>query len=364
MFRLLSTAFLLLLTQQAAALEEVCGYIDYPTTWSKAKSPYHVRGDVYISPSARLTIEAGTTVLIVPGESCGDTRQLDWADSNMVSIKVDGALFITGTADEPVVIQPKNHVPGKIQWDGIRIRNKAPVLVQIEHLHIAGAQKAIRATQSSFHIANSLFADNNTAIWLEEEANLQIYNNVITGSRSSAIGIHESDPYIVANIFYKNHDHAIEADSRPKPRIEYNLFYKNGDLDCWHCPVGIGKLSQLNDRGDSVDRNFNLYKDPIFMGGASDKYLSTRDPSTPTPAKSTKDTALQRLYAQASAGGRAGLAPAAKFNPQGQGEWRLSRYSPALDAAPDEAFFQDANGTRGDIGLYGGKLGRARAKVK
>lgn len=342
--------------------EDLCGIIDAPTTLTKAKSPYRLLGDLYVSPAARLTMEAGVVLVVVPGEACGDTRQIDWADSNMISIKVDGAFFITGTPDEPVQILPEKHKPGKIQWDGIRIRNKRPILVQIENLHIAGAQKALNITYSSFHVANSIFADNNTAIWLENEAGISVYNNLFTGNRSAAIVIRESIPSIVANIFYQNVNYAIDSDSRPKPRIEHNLFYKNGDSHCWHCPIGVGMLSRVNERGDSTDKNFNLFKDPVFFGSSADLYLAARDPANPTSTKLVKDTALLRMHATAESQGRSGLKPAGRYTPNGNGPWRLSRYSPALDAAPDNDFFKDANGTRGDIGVFGGKLGRARAK--
>lgn len=362
MFRCLPLLALLLIGTRMAAAEDLCGIIDAPTTLTKAKSPYRLLGDLYITPRARLTLEAGVTMLIVPGEACGETRQQDWADSNMISIKLDGALFITGTPEEPVRILPEKHKPGKIQWDGIRIRNKRPVLVQIENLHIAGAQKALSVQHSSFHVSNSLFIDNNTAIWLEDEAEVSLYNNIFTGNRSAAVNIQESNPSIVANIFYNNPNFAIWSDSRPKPRIEYNLFYKSGDSHCWHCPAGIGTLTHVNDKGDSTDRNYNLYKDPVFAGSAAEQYLKNRDPRVPTPAQQAKDTALHRIYAASDSLGRNGLPPTPVYNALGKGSWRLSRYSPALDAAPKNSFFQDENDTRGDIGLYGGKLGRTRAK--
>jgi parallel beta-helix repeat protein len=354
--------FLSLSTYSAA--EELCGIIDTPTTLAKAKSPYRVRGDLYISPSARLTLEAGVELIIVPGEACGDTRQLDWSDSNFISIKVDGALFITGTPLEPVRIAPENHKAGKIQWDGIRIRNKRPVLVQIENLHIAGAHRALSVSYSSFHVANSLFIDNNTGIWLSDEAEISLYNNLFTGNRSAAVYIEESNPSLIANIFYQNPNYAIWSDSRPKPRIEYNLFYQSGDAHCWRCPPGIGVKNSVNERGDSTDRNLNLFQDPIFLGSPADLQRQKLDPSLPTPRPQSIDSTLHHLYAKSDSLGRTGLPTPPRYTPLGYGIWRLSRYSPALDAAPDISFFRDENDTRGDIGLFGGKLGRTRAKTK
>lgn len=356
--------FILMLAVWPVWATDLCGIINVPTTLKAEESPYRVVGDLYISPSARLTLEAGVTLLIVPGEKCGDTRQLDWADSNMISIKVDGALFITGSFEQPVRIVPENHQAGQIQWDGIRIRNKRPVLVQIENLRIAGAQKAIRVTQSLFHISNSIFYDNNTALWLEDEADIWAYNNLFTANRSAAISIRESNPTLLANIFYKNPSYGVDSDSRPKPRIEFNLFFGNGDSDCWRCPVGMGKRVGVNHKNDSIDVFSNLYTDPLFQNSASARRVASKDVRLPTQKQEAKDPQLHQVYSQARESGRHGLPMSPRFEPLGKGEWQLSEYSPALDAAPDQDFFQDINGTRGDLGAFGGKLGRTRAKNK
>ncbi|MDR2732551.1 MAG: hypothetical protein LBB36_04960, partial [Fibromonadaceae bacterium] len=70
-----------------AFAEDYCGIINVPITWTKEHSPYRITGDIQIAPAARLTIEAGVEVLIVPGEACGETVQLDWSDSTSISIK-------------------------------------------------------------------------------------------------------------------------------------------------------------------------------------------------------------------------------------------------------------------------------------
>ena len=331
--------------------------IDVPSIWTKDKSPYRITGDIQISPAARLTIEAGVEVLIVPGETCGETKQRDWSDSTYVSIKVSGSLIIKGTAKEPVRILPENHVPGKIQWDGIRLSLKERGAISIEYMHIMGANKAINTSLSRFNIGNSLFIGNSTGIWLEDEADLAIYNCVFTENLSAGIYISNSRPSIAANIFYKNLNFGIWSDSRPSPRIRNNLFFANSDADCRFCPVGISKIIKNEDSHVPVDKFGNIYSDPIFAGSEKEESMMKKDLNLPTPMKEIKDTALHKIYEKAQG------VPSAANPRQEDLPFSLSKYSPAINAAPRTDFFKNVDDSQGDIGLYGGKTGRFNIQI-
>ncbi|MCL2207594.1 MAG: right-handed parallel beta-helix repeat-containing protein [Fibromonadales bacterium] len=333
--------FLILILAVSAFADDYCGIIDVPTIWTKEYSPYRITGDIQISPGARLTIEAGVDVLIVPGEACGETQQRDWSDSNYISIKALGPLTIKGTAKEPVRIMPENHVPGKIQWDGIRFKGKERGQVQIEYMYIMGANKAINASFSRFNVGNSLFVNNSTGIWLESEADLAVYNCIFTENLSAGIYIDNSKPSIAANIFYKNSNFGIWSDSRQSPRIRSNLFFANSDTDCRFCPFGVAR---------TADKFGNIYADPAFSGSEREKIMAKRDLNTPTPSENVKDTTLQKIYEKKVPPAPEPLPPSLPFIP--------SRYSPALNAAPKTDFFRNEDGGFGDIGLYGGTVGR------
>ena len=330
--------------------EDFCGMIDVPLTWTKEKSPYRITGDIQIAPAARLTIEAGVEVLIVPGEACGETKQLDWADSVFISIKAYGPIAIKGTAEEPVRILPENHIPGKIQWDGIRLPLKDRASVNIEYLHIMGAHKAINASFSKFNVGNSLFIGNNTGIWLENEGDVSIYNCVFTENLSAGVYINNSRPLLAANIFYKNSNFGIWSDSRPSQRIQNNIFFANADTDCRFCPVGTSKIIK-NENGIPKDKFENIYSDPIFAGSEKEKAAAKKDINLPTPIKNVKDTTLRRIYEESQGASPSVNAPLPL-------PFVLSKYSPALNAAPNTDFFKNKDGSKGDIGLYGGKPGR------
>jgi parallel beta-helix repeat protein len=326
--------------------EDLCGIIDLPTTWTKENSPYRITGDIQISPAARLTIEAGVEVLIVPGEACGETKQIDWSDSTYISIKAYGSIVIKGTAAEPVRISPENHIPGKIQWDGIRLPRKEREHVNIEYMYIMGANRAINASFGRFNIGNSLFINNSTGIWLESEADASVYNCVFTENLSAGVYIKNSRPTIAANIFYKNSNFGIWSDSRPSPRIYNNLFFANADTDCRFCPVGVSP---------SKDKFQNIYSDPIFASSEKEKIMAKIDLDVPTPSKDIKDTSLSATYAKALPATPQPTSTPLPFTP--------SKYSPALNAAPKTDFFRNADNSFGDIGLYGGKPGRFNKNI-
>jgi parallel beta-helix repeat protein len=333
--------------------EEFCGIIDVPTTWTKENSPYRITGDVQISPGARLTIEEGVEVIIVPGEACGETKQLDWSDSTYISIKAYGPLTIKGSATNPVKIFPENHVSGKIQWDGIRIFSKDRTSAGIEYLHIMGANKAVNARSSNFNVGNSLFIGNSTGIWLENEGDLSVYNCVFTENLSSGIYIKNSRPAVAANIFYKNSSFGIWSDSKPSLRIHNNIFFANADTDCRFCPVGTSKIIKSEDSLARKDKFGNMFKDPIFINSEKAKAMAKTDPNLPTSAKDVKDTALHKIYNQSQGLPASGTQASVNSPP-----FSLSKYSPALNAAPKTDFFKNVNGSQGDIGLYGGKPNR------
>jgi len=352
-FQILSLLAMLALS---AFAEDVCGMIDVPVTWTKEKSPYRITGDIQIPSASRLTIEAGVEVLIVPGEACGETKQLDWADSTFISIKAYGALIIKGTDKEPVRILPENHTQGKIQWDGIRLPLKNKESVSIEYLHIMGAHKAINASYSIFNVGSSLFMGNNTGIWMEDEGDLAIYNCMFTENLSAGIYISNSRPAIAANIFYRNSTFGILSDSRKSPRIQSNLFFANADTDCRYCPAGTTKVI-TNENGTFKDKFENIFSDPIFVGSEKEKTMKKKDLNLPTPKENIKDTSLQKIY-ETSTGKSQQAASPSTVRP-----FVLSKYSPALNAAPNTDFFKDEDGSRGDIGIYGGKSGRTTKSI-
>ncbi len=367
---------LLLLLLASASLQAqtpICGIIEAPTSLVRSKSPYLVPADIYVPKESRLTIEAGVELLIAstPGPCALDRpdsrwvdHNRDWTDSQFVSIKVDGAFYIEGTPTMPVLIHPESSVPaGRTAWDGIRLESRNRLTTQIQFLHIRGAHRALQATNSSFSVSNSLFDDNNVGIHLSVASTVHIFNNLFTGSRSAGVYQEESSPDIQANIFVGNPGFGIWSDSRRSLRITHNDFWRNAEGDCYHCPASTGRLSQANSRGDSTDKFFNHFADPVFLGSASEKAFLAKDTQVPTDTATVRDTALARMEREGRAAhANLGIVSSKPYVPRGSGAWRLSRYSPLLDQAPENDFFVDDDGTSGDLGMHGGIPNRVRLR--
>lgn len=339
---------------------DLCGMVLMPTTLNKAKSPYRITGDLFVPAPSRLTIEAGVEILIAAKQDCKETfSQKDWSDSQFVSLKIDGAFYVKGTPEAPVTIRPEHPATGKVLWDGIRITGQSPSSARIQFLQLSGANRALQVSKSKFIVENSFFLENNTGIWLGEKAHLDIRNNLFQGNTSAGIFLQYAAPNIEANIFYENYNYGIWADSRKGLEVDGNLFWKSGEADCWHCLAEIGKRSATNSKGDSTDASGNIFADPVFQETPSEMVAKKSDITESTSKAEVQDTTLLKLHEKADSLGKAGLAPKPVFQAQGIGKWKLSKYSPALDAGPDSEDFLDANGTRGDMGPWG-----ATAKYK
>ena len=367
--------FLTLLASALAAKETLCGIIDIPTSLIRSKSPYYITGDIVVPIASRLTIESGVELIIASKDTCNPLdpkarakkgkdyffiRQLDHNDSSMISIKVNGAFFIHGTPDSPVIIRPEKKAGRVPRWDGIRIFSQDRFTTQIQYLEISGAWKAINVKKSKFSIASSIFKNNTVGINLENRANLNIYNSIFTGNFSTAIYSDQSAPNVFANIFYRNNGNGIWSDSRQAIQVQHNIFYKNTDTDCYHCPHEVGRLVKENVNADSTDELGNLFQDPIFVGTKAERIAYKKDVETNTSKTETKDSILAYLEEKARKKANSALPPKVKFKVRGpkNGKFRLSKYSPGISAAPNSEFFVNTDGSRGDIGIYGGKSER------
>ncbi len=356
---------------------EICGDIILPTSLRKCKSPYLVTDDIFVPGNSRLRIEAGVELIISKKRWCADLKdtlkaklaskwknQLDWNDSQQVSIKVQGAFFIAGTPEDPVIIRPENRKVKRATWDGIRLTHKTRITAQIEYLHISGANKALNITGSEFNIANSLFKNNNVGISISELSKIPVFNSIFTENYSAGIYHKKSGGKLYANIFYNNFNYGIWSDSRHSLRVYNNIFYGNYEKDCYHCPLEISQITTENDNQDSTDKYYNLFNDPIFVGTEREAEEMKNDLDLNTPVIEIKDTILYHLELKSRNRKNLGIKKAPPFIPRGpkNGVYRLSKYSKGKNAAPESSFFMNPDSSRGDLGIWGGRGDRAGRK--
>ncbi len=346
------------------ALTPLCGRINLPTSLIRSRSPYLITGDLYVPPNSRLTIESGVEVFIGSQETCHETKQQDYSDSTLISIKIDGAFYVEGSPEAPVFIGPQNNEPGKIQWDGIRIWNGNRLSTQIQYLYLRGANRGIHVMNSKFNVANSVFEDNGIGIHLMSNGNIAIFNSIFTKNQLAGIYQESSSPRIYANVFYQNYSQGIWSDSRSSLEIGFNAFFQNGENDCYRCPYKVASLVDTNWLGDSVDTYKNQFVDPYFIESSTTKKRELTDFDVATPLTEVLDTNLAKQITMARQRyENLGISWSKPFVPRGEkGSFRLSKYSTLRGAAPNDPFFanDDADSSRGDIGLYGGTPDRVK----
>lgn len=354
---------LLIITNALQGYTEICGKLDLPKSLTRSKSPYLITGDLYIPPSSRLTIESGVEVHIASEQKCHETKQQDYSDSTQISIKIDGSFFVDGNPDFPVIIKPQKFEPGQIKWDGIRIWNATTLNTQIQYLRIYGAHRAIHTFNSRFNISNSLFEYNGTGIYLKSNANVNIYNNTFAFNEYSGVQQESSAPRLYGNIFYKNLSYGIWSDSRQAPQIHHNGFWQNGEADCYHCPYQIKRIEETNWLGDSTDSQQNLFMDPLFVGTPSELIKRKQDLTLNTPLDQIEDSLIAAKVLEVKKRFlNLGITKTNQYKVLGKGSYTLSKYSPYVQAAPEDAFFLNTNDTRGDLGMHGGKPDRVKRK--
>ncbi len=409
----------------------VCGAYPLAQEWTPNGSPYLLVGDVFIPKTSRLRIDAGVEIRIAakPGPCPEDTAhdaaglrkrahaepaptsahpasaghdthpahpaehsapgggqgkaapvlhetgtsrgivQEDWADSNLVSLKIEGGFLCLGEPSRPVRILPEKGSADRVAWDGIRIKGKRIGEVEIAHTEIRGAHAALRVEASEFFVHHTLLQDNNVGLHLTRRADLWVVNSVLTGHRSAAAWVQGSSPRFVNSVFVGNRGYGVWNDGGVTLALRHNAFWDNGDVNCYRCPHAFlkpvpppaadGKAESGAPAADlpPTDGYGNLLADPVFYGSPAHRRAEAADPSRDTPQHLVADTTLARLEKE-SRGRFFALKekPKAAFKKRGDGPYALSPYSPLLGrGAPS---LKNPDGSRSDIGLFGGPEGR------
>ena len=341
----------------ALAATPVCGTLRLAQEWTAKGSPYLVTSDLYLPNTSRLVIGPGVVVRFATKSRPCDAEDPapapeDWSDSNYVGIRIEGPFQCLGTEEKPVVFEPEAGGEVGIGWDGLLFSGQDARNAEIGFAVFRGANRAIRARRAAFFVHHSLFEGNNTAIVLEPRGDLSVVNCAFLGNRSAGILLDKARPRIAASLFAGNRGYGIWADGLPGLDVSHNAFWQNGEADCRRCPHTVLAAGTP----DTVhDAHGNISADPVFEGSASHKAAAAADVGTDTPAHLVKDKALAKLEADSRA---KWSKPGPDPRPLGKGPYRLSRYSRLRDAGPPGKRFNDRDGSRNDIGLHGGPMGR------
>jgi hypothetical protein len=328
----------------------VGGIIKKDTRWTADQGPYIITQDVFVTRRAHLAIGPGTVILI--GKTMYRDRmipQIDALDSTTIAITIEGGLDCVGRADKRISFVPQSGEVQGPRWYGIVFRKTPDNYAECAYTDISGAYNAVSIYNCAPVIHHCRIDFNNAGIVCGERGNAKVFNCVIVYNFSAGIKVSSANPVFQNNIIAFNRNNGVWCDGASRTTFEYNCVFGNPDGDLLDCDPELSVLKKKNDRKDSTDYKNNIYKNPIFAGSESDSVAVERDVTLPTDRSRIKDTTLARVLHPALRDSLAAKKRSAQYM-----LYSLSRYSPCIHAGSPSSDFKNGDGTRCDMGLYGG----------
>ena len=390
---------------------EVWGEIDTDSHWSLPGSPYIVSGDLIVKKNINLSIEAGVIVRFQHFDTWLPYDPSDSKDSLYATLTVYGSLTAVGKPDRHIKFI--NHKKNK-KWYGLVFNEADALLSNLAFCEIINSRFGIVCINTAPSIHNSIFIQNDCGILCQNNALPKIYNNIFS-KNNYGIYCTGASPFIYNNIIMYSRNNAIWADRLSVPDIAYNDLWRNRDGDFLGFPYEVGIVQNINNRGDSADVKYNVFVNPVFKYTVSETLAMLRDLRLPTPDDKIKERKLaqaieHKRHPQISAKSeprdllsvaeeKIQMPPPDTVNKNTEekriillayelqrrqkveklfqklsaaekemerAEWvqsdripddqkfRLSRYSPLLDAGHPDQKFNDNDGSSNDLGIYGG----------
>ncbi len=327
----------------------VSGIITQSTRWTSKGSPYIIRGDIVVEKGARLSIAPGTRILVAPPlHYDSDIEQLDKTDSVTTAIKIKGMLSCIGRRDNRITFSPLGENRSNCSWYGIVFDGSYDQLTEIAFTDIAGACNGVVARTCSPIIRNSIIEFNNVGILCQDKGNARVYNCVIASNLVCGIRTIASNPVFYSNIITKNKNNGVWCDGVSRIEFKYNCVYGNTDGNFLDCNPELGIISEKHAE-DSADFAHNIFGNPIFAGSVGDSIAVERDITIPTEKSRVSDTLLAKVLHDKLVDSLA-----AHRRTQSHPRYSLSPYSPCRDAGAPFKQLKDPDGSRNDIGIYGG----------
>jgi len=381
----------------------VCGNLRLAQEWTSAGSPYYVTGDIFVPATSRLRIGPNVDIRVsrfpkpcpegdppkkpkahkpAAHEDQSDSNAdkmnegkkgshqahekpkalpergpeippppADFSDSTYVGITIEGAFYCIGEPGKPIRFLPADTV-GEGIWDGVRLLGQRDARAEIAFTEFHGANVGVYSERSDFTLHHNLFQGNNTGISLGKRGDILILNCVFARNRSAGILMKGASPHIVNSIFWRNFAYGILSDGRKTMTIEYNAFWENGDEDCYRCPHPVMPIGESN-IPDTLDVKYNRRADPVFLGSESWQEAMATDPKGDTPNYLAKDSVIA-IQEKAMRWKFWKKKPPPPFKPRGQGPYVLSQYSRLSEVGHPARALRNADGKRGDLGIWGG----------
>jgi hypothetical protein len=328
---------------------KVGGILKRNSRWNASDGPFYLTSDLLIPRGVRLTITAGSKIIIgTPSGNDTAIIQFDANDKRMISMKINGTLICIGRSGKRISFTPDSTIAGRPVWYGIVLDGADEQFTEITHTDIAGAFCGISIRRCTFPVNYCILEYNHIGINCIEMASVHVLNCVIAKNTAVGIRITESNPVIKNSIIVFNSNNGVWCDGISRINFTYNCVYGNGDGDYFECDPEYGINTKKNKNDDSTDAYQNLHLNPIFSGSAADSTAARQDILLPTEKSLVRDSAIAAII---NTSGDPAVLP--EKVPASRRYW-LSRYSPCIDAGDPSKKFRDQNGSRNDMGIWGG----------
>jgi len=297
--------------------------------WKAKQGPISLVGTVVIGPGAELDIGSGSEIRIGGYDSCPDSGATASNGRSIALVVRGGKLRLNGKAGKPVRFTLPASGTGYL-WNGIRVEKAArDEDAQLRWIELSRATKGLSFLASAGKVEHAVVEDCGIGIASLLGASPTISHSVISRSGVAAIASNRSATRVVSSLILEGGD-GIRFDGIGLSSIATSCFWGQTGTEIVRGPAGVGTW-----KGDSIpDRFGNWHRDPVLRDSPEHQ--------------SRLAQARQRMETQPWWKPR--RLPDA---PSGQGRWSLSPFSPLIDKG-ESRFCSDPDGTKCDIGLWGG----------
>jgi hypothetical protein len=328
----------------------VSGIINSDTRWTAEQGPYVVTGDILVTRRGHLTIGPGTAVFVGKAKYReNQIPQIDGIDSVNIAVTIEGGLDCVGRPDKRISFMPQSADPRGPYWYGIVFRKTPENRAELAYSDISGAYNGVSVYDCGPAVHHCRIDFNNAGIVCANHGNVRVINCVIANNFSAGVKISFANPVFENNIIAFNRNNGVWCDGASKITFEYNCVSGNADGNLLDCDPELGVLKKKNERKDSVDYKDNLFKNPVFAGSEYDSLAVERDVSLQTDKSRIRDTSLAKVLEPSLKDSLAAKKRGVRYR-----LYSLSRYSPCIRAGNPAREYKNGDGSRADMGIYGG----------
>lgn len=333
------------------ARTERYGVLEHDERWTAEESPYFITDDLLIPPDVRLVVTPGTSILVGKPLAYGSRfAQIDHLDSFTVAIRVEGELRCVGRSENRISIAADRGDSLRCYWYGIVIDTKYDEAIEMAFCDVADACNGIVVRNGAPLIRNCVSEFNNVGMLCIDNSRPKIYNCVLSHNFTVGLRIKQANPALSGNIIAFNRGTGVWSDGISHVAFSYNCVFGNGEGNFVDCAPEFGMPKLVNKNKDSTDQFHNLCTDPIFAGSPADSTAVEYDVYLQTDRSRITDTTLARVLHDTLTDSSAIKRRTGTYK-----RYTLSPYSPCINAGKPGKAFKDMDGSRNDIGIYGGQ---------